>query len=360
MKSLICLLGYLVGSTLVGCATPADEDTELAGPASAEVIDDGKADSAELKVRAGNMTVWIDRVISVRRDASQTPYAVIRGRASRTLSGAFSFVPDDAFGEATLVGPRSFEIVLRGGHELNTMFSGLPLLLDLDAATSPSTSYTVKLDLRPAFAKFEGTSSIHVGSTLRPIFIGKDEPDPLRYVADVSTGAAPLTVENGGAATVVPANGGFDVLFAYGDLEAAWNTGAKVAFTAGGKTKRAALEARMTRIAMTTQDPYDTWPPARCDVDTYNCTLEHRGVDLQTCGDYRVVEHCAYADICEITDAAPLAVRPIDLGFAWQSQAAAYRAGCATGGTWCSLTEIDSFTLPECLAQEPSLEQVVA
>lgn len=111
---------------------------------------------------------------------------------------------------------------------------------------------------------------------------------------------------------------------------------------------------------MTTQDPYEAWPPPRCDVDTYNCTFEHQGVDLQTCGDYRLVSHCAYADICEITNAAPLALRPIDLGFAWQAQAEAYREGCDQGGTWCSLTAIETFMVPECLAQEPTLAEVVA
>ncbi|MFN0248819.1 MAG: hypothetical protein ACKV2T_18160 [Kofleriaceae bacterium] len=353
------LIGSMLGSAL-GCATAPEEDTELAGPATAEALDDIKADGGELKIRAGNMTVWVDRDVVVRRE-NNAPVLVVRGRASRTLTGAFSFVPDDAFGEARLVGPRSFEVRLRAGHEINSIASGLPLLVDLDAGSDPDTNYTVKLDLRPSLAKFQGASSIFIARTMRPIFIGRDETDPLRYAADISTTAAPLTVANGGNASVVPANGGFDVLFSYSDLEAAWNTGTKVAFSAAGKTKSATVEARITKLAMTTEDPYEAFPPARCNQEAYNCSLEFQGVDLQTCGDYRVVSDCVFGDICEITEnAAPLSIRPLGLDFVWQNAAEAYREGCTNGGTWCSLGEIDAFFLPECLVEEPTFEQVVA
>jgi hypothetical protein len=46
------------------------------------------------------------------------------------------------------------------------------------------------------------------------------------------------------------------------------------------------------------------WPAATCREATYHCTLENQGVDLATCGDYREVSHCAYADICREAAAA--------------------------------------------------------
>ncbi len=353
--------GLVLLALTFGCASPAEEeDTAAAGPETAAAGEDNKSDSSELRVRAGKMTVWIDRHVAVRLVDGE-PQAIVKGRASRTLSAAFAFVPDDAFGEASVTGARSFEVRLRSGHEINSIFSGLPLLVSLDAPSDEATNYTLQLDLRPAFGKFEGSQAVFVGSTTRPIFIGKEAADPLRYSTRVTTSESTLTVANAGSPQLVPAAGGFDVLMSYADLETAWRAGAKVAFTTGGGTqKRAALEARASEIAMTTADPYDTWPAPTCAVETYNCTLEHQGVDLQTCGDYREVSHCAFADICEITNEAPLALTRIELGFAWETQAEAYREACNSNGTSCSLGTIDTFTIPECLADEPTIARIVA
>ncbi|MDQ3369166.1 MAG: hypothetical protein M3680_27385 [Myxococcota bacterium] len=347
---------------LAACSTGSDEvrDTEAAGPPTAAHADD-KSDSSELRVRAGNMTVWVDRAVQIRLVGGE-PHAIIKGRASRNLDTAFAFVPDDAFGEAAIVSARSFEVTLRGGHEINSIFSGLPLLVSLGAPSDPQTHYTVQLAVRPAFSKFAGTAPLFVSATTRPIFIGRAEADPLRYATRVKgSTTTPFTVLGAGAPTLVPAADGFDVHMSYSDLEAAWLGGGTVTFQLpGGAQKRAVLGARLSGLALTTQDPYEVWPPVTCRAETYACTLEHQGVELATCGDYREVSHCAYADICEITNEAPLQLSPIDLGFAWDAQLTQYRAGCTGGYDWCSLDSIETFTLPECLAEAPTLEQVVA
>lgn len=358
------LIATILCTAAVACTTSADTevdlDTEAAGPATAAAIDD-KSDGAELRVRAGRMSVWIDRAVRIRMVDGE-PHAIISGRTSRNLDSAFAFVPDDAFGEAQVVGPRKFEVTLRAGHEINSIFSGLPLLVSLGAPSDPETQYTLQLSVRPAFAKFEGTAPLYVSTTTQPIFIGRDVPDALRYSTRVKGSVtAPFTVLNAGAPSLVPAADGFDVHMSYPDLEAAWRSGAKVTFQLpGGAQKRAALEARVSGVALTTLDPYDAWPAPTCTEATYNCTLEYQGVDLATCGDYRTVSTCVYADICEITDAAPLQLSPLDLGFVWESQLGQYRAGCEGGGDWCSVAAIETFTIPECLAEVPSLEQVVA
>jgi len=346
---------------LLACATTSsdEDDLEVAGPEVAATVDDGKSDAGELRVRAGNMTVWVDRHVDIRLTNGE-PHAIVRGRASRNLDAAFSFVPDDSFGETTLLSARRFEVRLRGGHEVNTMFSGLPLLVSLHAPSDAATQYTVQLNLRPAFTKFEGASNIFVQARTRPLFVGREEADTLRYATRVKTSAASLTLANAGAAVVSPAPDGFDVLMTYSDLEAVWRSAAKVQFTAGSAQKRAALEAKVSGIALTTLDAYDAWPAPTCSIDRYNCTLEHQGIDLETCGEYREVSACVYADICEITDAAPLSLSPLDLTGAWSSQMSAYRAGCTGGGDWCSLDTIETFMLPECLAEEPTLAQLVA
>jgi hypothetical protein len=193
---------------LVACSTSADEaaDTEVAGPPTAAAADDN-SDSCELRVRAGNMTVWVDRAVQIRL-VSGEPHAIVKGRASRNLDSAFSFVPDDAFGGAALVGARRFEVTLRAGHEINSA-SGLPLLVTLGAPSDPQTQYTLQLSIRPAFSKFEGTAPLFVSATTRPIFIGRDEADPLRYATRVKgSTATPFTVLGAGSPTLVPAADG--------------------------------------------------------------------------------------------------------------------------------------------------------
>ncbi len=342
-----------------GCAG-SEVDAQATSAEETDVSQDaGKADGGELRVRAGNMTVWIDRAVKVRVIDGE-PVATISGRASRNLSVAFSFIPDDAFGVTTLISARRFEVRLRGGHEINSIFSGLPLLIGLEA-TGNTTLHTVRVDLTPTFTRFEGNGDVFVVAPSDAIYIGREESDPLRYRTHVRTDSAALSLANAGAPTVMQSGDGFDVLMSYADLEAAWRAGTKVTFeTDAGETKRAALEGRTTQIAMTTADPYEVWPAQTCDLETYNCLLENQGIDVAGCGTYREVARCAVADICEVTDAAPLVLSPIDLTFAWRTQADAYVADCDNGGAWCSLGTIASFMVPECLAEEPTLAEIVA
>ena len=357
-SALATLLASAVLAT--ACTDVEDEDTDPAGPTTATADADDKADSTELRVRAGAMTVWIDRTIEVHA-SGDTLYAVIKGRASRNLTGAFSFVPDDAFGDAVVTGPRSFEIELPGGHILNSLMSGLPLFVDLDVATGAEPDYAVKIDLTAGFTRFSGSSTLMLDALTRPIFIGLDAGEALRYQAVVrTTNPAPVTVTNAGTPEIYPTNGGYAVDFRYSALAAAWANGGRITFRQGAAQKTATLGVRTTAVAMTTLDPYDVWPTPSCQLEVYNCMTEFQGADLAACGTYREVQRCAYVDVCELTDAAPLILSPLDLGFVWSGAAADYRAGCSGGGQWCSLGDVTTFMLPECLAETPTLEQIVA
>ncbi len=115
-------------AVLVACGGPVSVVDEA-------VTDDFEAQTdAELTklVRAtgGGLTVTFKPVLVARVENNQKVW-VMEGTASRDLSEAFSFVPDDGFGEARLTGARTFEVVLVDGSELNTILSGLKLLVKL-------------------------------------------------------------------------------------------------------------------------------------------------------------------------------------------------------------------------------------
>lgn len=342
------------------CASVVEEDEGEFGPASAESVDDGKADGAnELRVRASGMTMWIDKAIDVRDDGGEL-VATIKGRTSRTITGAFPWVPDDAFGTGRVVGPRSFEIELRGGHEINTIASGMPLLVSLEIATGTVAQFDARLQLGASLGAFTGSSAMWIGTNLRPVYLGPELGEG-HFRATVSS-SQPISVQDAGSPLVSPTGTNqWSVDWRYGDVEEALRTGRKVTFqNAAGAQKRASMLLRTRAIGLTSESPESVWPTPTCELATYNCMRETQGVDLAACGDYYELQRCIQPDLCELTgNAAPLEIYPLDLSYAFASGAEAFVEGCDEGGAWCTLAGITSFMHLDCLAETPTMAQIV-
>lgn len=349
-----------------GAADPGDgDDDEAPGPGTSTAGLDSKA-GPELRVRAGEMTLWVDRIAVASRDAGGEPVAVIEGRASRNLVAVSSWVPDDAFGQASLLTQRTFQIELRGGHEVNTLLSGLPIFVSLDSTTGSITHYEGKIVLAPRFASFEGAPELFIDAAVAPVWAGSAE-DPLRYHGRVSTttpaDSLSVAAAAADAAPTVTRTGDLEwnLAWSYAPLErAAIPATHPVTFTASldGRTvtKQASVELQVVEIGLTTADPREAWP-STCDRAVLDCVRAAVGAeDLSACGSYRQVSACRFADPCEI-DPQPLALSPIDVSSA-DDAAAAYTDGCGTGGDWCSLTAVRGFSLPECPLEPPTLEAI--
>src|SRR5687768_13495834 len=108
MRSLSLLAALALTAALAGACTEAAVDGE-----EVEVPEDGgdgKADVAsELRVRAGDTTVWMTRVLA-RRDLGGAPAFVLRGRASRNLVDGTAFIEDDIYGDFAVKTARTFEV----------------------------------------------------------------------------------------------------------------------------------------------------------------------------------------------------------------------------------------------------------
>src|SRR5262245_36047794 len=77
--------------------------------------DHGTADPAsERSVRAGETTVWVDRLLSPRTRGGAAEW-VLSGRASRTVEGGLTFIFDDVVGAFEVVSTRSFEVAYPAG-----------------------------------------------------------------------------------------------------------------------------------------------------------------------------------------------------------------------------------------------------
>jgi hypothetical protein len=310
-------------------------------PLAGEAIDT----AADLRSRAGNTSVWMESAGVASREGDAWVLRM-RGRTSRNLAGAFSFVPDDAFAEARVVGPRSFELVVRAGHELNSLLSGLPLLVRLDTTDGASLTARVTLGLR--WSSFRGSSAVRLDERVRPIAVRGG--DRLAYRSDVHATSTTLTVQGTSATVVQSGARDFTADLDYARVEQLLTARTRVTFQARpGTSKSALLEVFPALLDTTLLDPYDAWPAEACTPELYTCANDVTS-ELASCGTYREVQRCLGVDVCEVFETAPLSVRPLDLSFVWAEAADAFVADCARGGTWCSLTSVEAFTVPECLA----------
>lgn len=360
------LVASLVASPLALPACVADADVEdaesaeeamTAGPPTALVDATG---GATTRVRAGGITVWVENVAKPRYVGNEL-WVTARLRTSRSLASAMSWVPDDGFGDARVVSPRVVEIDLRGGHEINSILSGLPLFVHLTTRSGAVRDYDVRLDLAPRFARFEGSSQVFVHEAIKPIWVRRGG-DALLYRGKVErTGATEMNVFTDDDAdpdvkSIGP--GAFQFDWDYDRLELSFDYPSDpVHFSAqvGGQfeSKRAGIDLAVARVGLTREGADKAWPRAACQADVRQCIEAAGGpatADLGACGLYREVSRCLDALTCE----PGLFDRPQgNLGAA----RSAYNAACPNGGTWCSVTELRAHDVGGC-EDAPSLDAV--
>lgn len=335
-----------------------EEDGEPAGPPTAETPVGAKADGGELRVRAAEMTLWVDVVAEVSREG-EVAAVTLRGRTSRTLTFAQAWVPDDPFGETSLVGARSFEVRLRGGHEINSVLSGMPLFVALEVASGPHRRYDARIEVAPVLRDFRGYPEIWIDAFVQPVFVGGG--DPLRYRAAVELGLEDVTILDGGSPDLVPlgvTRTGVD--FRYADVDEVLLAGRRVGFQNDeGDVKTARLGAATRRIGLTIEDPREVWPEA-CDEVVSGCVAAAvYGPELAACGSYREVTRCAMGELCELMGRSALSLAEVQLQWGYNRGVDAFVDGCPSGGSWCRLDGIQSYAAPECLEAPADLAGVV-
>lgn len=282
--SLIALLVVLFGCTASTSSPSADPAFD----------GDGKADSlsSELRSRSGELSVWLQRGATFETREGRS-VLVVRGRASRNLEGVFSFVPDDAFGTGHVVSARKFEIWLETGSELNSILSGLPLFVRVNAIGGVMVQS--RFDLAVVLSGFSGSSRVFLDATAAPIY-----DNGLRYQTAVRVPATTTRVvaTSGGAALSKLADGRFAAEWEYDALVAVLKSGRAskltVNVTPGNYTKSAALSVSVTDLQTTLGDPYEVWPSPVCSAEAQTCVdatpLEI--TNLSACGTYRLVNRC--------------------------------------------------------------------
>jgi len=274
----------------------------------------------------------------------------------------FSFVPDDAFGEAHLLGKRRFEVVLRDGHEINSVLSGMPLLLALRTEKTGMPALYAELIARPGFGSFAGASAVFVERDLDPVYLG-DPADPLRYrgrvhvrLQDVSALEITPPIDTAGQGA-----SGFVMDWPFAALERALRPdSAPVSLTLiSGQirlTKQARLQVRVRGLRVGTEDPYVVWAEPACEPAVHACIQESAGAsDLSACGAYRPVQRCLGFDPCAAGQGP--ALYPLALPELADAERL-FNAGCASGGAWCHLDSIRAYSVSSCAGAFPPIAEI--
>lgn len=293
---------------------------------------------------------------------------VLHATANRYLSNVFSYVPDDAFGEANIISERRLEVVLPEGHELNSVLSGLPLFVTVDTFTGTPTHYTARIEVAPRFYDFQGSNSVWVSSDVTPYYVVNGN-NPLVYRGRVDAAASALTVTApDGVPTVARVDADtFNLDWNYTAMHQAMDPHTtpltfNAALTAGGTAQKTGrVVPRVTSLALTTGDAYDVWPSPGCQPATYDCVQNKPTgtTDFSSCGTYRQVTRCLYvANACDVGTPQPLSLTAIDAS-ALEPARVAWNVG-SNNGAWHGLEPITAFRTPSCPSSPTTIQGVVA
>jgi hypothetical protein len=352
-------LGCLVALAAPACSSqnPVEEETGAAASAAA---------ATKISAAVGSLTLTFD-TMSTFEDRAGGRALILHATANRYLKNVFSFVPDDAFGQANIISERRLEIVLYEGHEVNTLLSGLPLFLTVETFTGTPTLYTAQVKIEPQFYYFLGSTSIWIDEPVRPVY-AVNGTDTLVYRGAADALADQLTVTApDGAPTVTRVDAdSFRLDWLYPALYLAVDPHTTpLTFTAdlsgGGGTveKTARLVTRVVGLELTTDDPYAVWPTPECDPAVFACYNDAPmgTTDFGSCGTYREVSRCVYADECDVMPPAPLSLAPIDAS-SLEPARVAWNQG-PNGYTWHNLATLVAYDTPECPAVPVTIEAVV-
>lgn len=287
------LLAALLLSSSACAADPAIETDEVSPD------DEGKADYlSELRVRAGDTTLWADRFLVPRTREGRSEW-VLSARASRTVTDGLSFIFDDVVGDFRVVGTRSFEVAYPAGDR--GLMTGVSHFVRIHFAPSSSrpTTLTARAIYRPRLVSFSG-SGAYLTAELRPVVVGgrvvwrvfgnasSALESALARVGDLVLGAGDVrivdvthfTVDLQGDHVTALAGGEELVL----DIESA----------TGSWQKRAGLAIGIKTLGLTTGDPIDVWPLPTCQEDVRSClaSLPDGTSDTSPCGEALDVLMC--------------------------------------------------------------------
>lgn len=334
MKTLSGAVMAVVVAAL-GCGVPNVEAPE--GPDELGTV------GSELTVKSGTFSATIGTYPVVAPNGD----VLFVGSASRNVTDAFAFVPDDAFGTAT-ANKRVLTLTLAQGHEANTLLSGLPVLVRLTTQSGTPNTYFVRVSAQARVHTSSGSTLIKPSGAVPAVYV-KDPVNPLRYRLSLEGPAlaTQVSMQIGNAsvaATRVGTSTQWFIDLTYPQLDEAMRSLVTVTAVAPTRSysKLLLLGVKTIGLDITTADPYDTWPSTTCGAQVYAC-VSGEPADLGACGGYREVSRCVQQFECakgvKLTATTDASV---------QAAGAAFNASATSGGQWGHVNTVRTFDVSSC------------
>jgi hypothetical protein len=296
LAPLACGEGTASDETYVG----AVEDDLAAGstqPIFGSLADDN---ATSLAVKNG-MTLTLQASLAWHM-GSAGEEVILKGSTSRDMTFVQGFIPDDAFGTATQLSTRSFQLVLDNPSDINTAISGSPFYLELTTHSSTGDEHwSAQVVLTPRLVPAAGstTSRLTLGSAVTPVVVN-DNPDGVHFRGTVTTTATPqsMVVSSDSTPALVqdsPRTWHFDWDFDHFESAVSRPVQAQAKFGATTSTRSGTLEVRLSKVGLASgQSADDIYGFPECDPGVLAClrTLPASTIDFGACGAYLPVRVC--------------------------------------------------------------------
>lgn len=280
------------------CAADIDEvETD-----DVDATDDSKADaSGEVRVRAGETSLWVDRVLTPRVQGGRSEW-VLSGRTSRGLTDGFAFIFDDVVGDFVTAGARSFEVAYPAGDR--GLMTGVAhfVRMHFQPSSGRPDTLTARVIARPRLLSYAGAGA-YLTAELLPVQVGgrvvwRLSGNASSAIDTVSASVGDLVLGSGDVRVVDATHFTVDLL---DDHVTALVGGDELVLdlelASGSWQKRARVGVALKRLGMTSGDPLDVWPPPVCEQEVDDClaALPAGTSDTSSCGEALEVIVCGGA-----------------------------------------------------------------
>jgi hypothetical protein len=282
-------------SALLAHATGCMTDDAGDGAATDEVSapdgeSDGKADAAaELRVRAGDTTLWVQPTLVRTATAWQ-----LHGRLSRNFVDGFGFVFDDPFGDVAKLSARTFEVAY-GLTSSGPLLDGVNLFVSL-TVQGGAGHVTARAVVRPRLVEATGSSKITLTAEVTPVVM---DGRPVFRVKGRTTAAATAVSSSAGQARLIDATHfaidlSRDDLIALAGATTRLDIGATLAGGGPAVVRHAKIALSVKTLSLTTGDVYELFPVPTCTPAVTACltALPAGALDLAGCGDAITTQAC--------------------------------------------------------------------
>jgi hypothetical protein len=283
---------------LVASSCAADLELEV-DTDDVDATDESKADaSGEVRVRAGETSLWVDRVLTPRVQDGRSEW-VLSGHTSRTLTDGTSFIFDDVVGNFATAGARSFEVAYPAGDR--GLMTGVAhfVRMQFQPSSSRPTTLTARVIARPRLLSYSGKGA-YLTAELVPVEVGgrvvwRLSGNASSAIDGVSARVGDLVLGAGDVRVVDPTHFTVDLL---DDHVTALVGGQELVLdldlSSGTWQKRARLGIALKRLGLTSGDPLDVWPPPQCEDEVSECLgdLPDGTSDTSPCGEALEVLQC--------------------------------------------------------------------